>query len=306
MFPLRSAEIAGREDLHHHRTESLREVPVAASVHSLRGVQGVDRYHVHREVRGSQAFHGTDFEEQDPGRGAARLRLSLQVVLTNSHPEMAIDWISTRQKTFATFGQIPEVVSTAMPASSRMLNLPLRPGPTQMMLGTMTVGMKIHGILVMMTGVLVTYGTLQPMAVQRLTVLTLLKEEVKEKEKERVVRKDQGSMLREFDPADTGSMAIAKRETSALTNTKNVSAPLRELQRPHRTTLPRQQQSNLRHLPKLLLQTPPLPRLLVRARARARTRGRDAKARARARKANIDKHWLVWHEFLHQPLITPT
>ena len=158
----------------------------------------------------------------------------------------------------------------------------------------------------MMIGVLVTYGTLQPMAVQRLTVLTLLKEEVREKVKERVVRKDQGSMLREFDPADTGSMVIAKRETSALTNMRNVSALLRELQRPHRTTLPRQQQSNLRQLPKLLPRIPPLPRLLVRARARARTRGRDAKARARARKVNIDKHRLVWREFLHQPLVTLT
>ena len=205
MFPLHSAETAGRADLLHHRTGSLREVPVAVSVHSLRGVQGVDRYHVHREVRGSQAFHGTDFEEQDPERGAARLRLSLQVVLTNSHPEMAIDWISTRQKTFATFGKIPEVVSTAMLANSRMLNLPLLPGPTHMMLGTMTVGMKIHGIPVMMTGDLVTYGTLQSIAVQRLTVLIPLKEEVKVKEKEeRVVRKDQGNTLKEFAPADTG------------------------------------------------------------------------------------------------------
>jgi hypothetical protein len=74
-----------------------------------------------------------------------------------------------------------------------------------MMLGTMTVGTKTHGIPVMMTGVLVPYGTLQPIAVQRLTVLTPLKEEGKVKEKEeRVERKDQGSMLREFDPADTG------------------------------------------------------------------------------------------------------
>ena len=306
MSPLHSAETAGGADLLHHRTGSLREVPVAVSVHSLRGVQGVDRYHVRRGVQESQAFHGTDFEEQDPERGAARLRLSLQVVLTNSHPGTAIAWISTRQRTFATFGQIPEVASTAMPANFRMPDLPLLPGPPLMMLGTMTVGMKTHGIPVMMTGVLVTYGTLQPIAVQRLTVLTLLKEEVKEKEKEeRVERKDQGSMLREFDPADTGSMAIAKRETSALTNTKNVSAPLRELQRPHRTLLPRQQQSNPRPPPKLL-QTPPLPRLLVRARARERTRGEDAKARAKARKDNIDKYRLVWHEFLHQPLVTLT
>ena len=90
MFPLHSAETAGGADLLHHRTGSLREVPVAVSVHSLRGVQGVDRYHVRRGVQESQAFHGTDFEEQDPERGAARLRLSPQVVLTNLHPEMAI------------------------------------------------------------------------------------------------------------------------------------------------------------------------------------------------------------------------
>jgi hypothetical protein len=219
---------------------------------------------------------------------------------------MAIDWISTRQKTFATFGKIPEVVSTAMLASSRMLNLPLLPGPTHMMLGTMTVGMKIHGIPVMMTGDLVTYGTLQPIAVQRLTVLIPLKEEVKVKEKEeRVERKDQGSMLREFDPADTGSMAIARRETSALTNTKNVSALPRELQRPHRTLLLMQQQSNHHPLPRFLLSPPP-PRLLVRARAKERIRGKDARVKAKARKDNIDKHRLVWHEFLHQPLVTLT
>ena len=205
MFPPHSAETEDGVDPHHHRTGSLREVPVAVNALFHHGVQSVDRSHVLRVVRGSQASHGTDFEEQDRGRGVAHLRLSLQVVLTNSHPGTAIAWTSTRQRTFATFGRIPEVASMAMPANFRMPDLPLLPGPPLMMLGTMTVGMKTHGIPVMMTGVLVTYGTLQPIAVQRLTVLIPLKEEVKVKEKEeRVERKDQGSMLREFDPADTG------------------------------------------------------------------------------------------------------
>ena len=53
----------------------------------------------------------------------------------------------------------------------------------------MVVGIMIHGALVMMTGALVTYGTLQK-TVLRLTVLTHSKEEVRAKEKERVVRKE--------------------------------------------------------------------------------------------------------------------
>ena len=51
------------------------------------------------------------------------------------------------------------------------------------------VGMMIHGALVMMTGVLVTYGTLQ-MTLLRLLVLTHSKEEVRVKERERVERKE--------------------------------------------------------------------------------------------------------------------
>ena len=90
MFPPRSAETVEGVDLHRHRTGSLREVPAAVSAHFLHGVQSVDRYHVLRVVRESQAFHGTDFEEQDPERGVARLRLSPQVVLISLHPGMAI------------------------------------------------------------------------------------------------------------------------------------------------------------------------------------------------------------------------
>ena len=46
-----------------------------------------------------------------------------------------------------------------------------------------------HGALVMMTGVQVTYGTMQ-MTIQRLSVLTHSKEEVKAKEKDGVERKE--------------------------------------------------------------------------------------------------------------------
>ena len=77
-----------------------------------------------------------------------------------------------------------------MPANSRMPDLPLLPGPPLIVLGTITVGMKTHGIPVMMTGVLVTYRTLQQMEVQKLTVLTHSKEEVRAEERERVVRKE--------------------------------------------------------------------------------------------------------------------
>ena len=78
----------------------------------------------------------------------------------------------------------------AMPANLRMPDpLPL-PRLLMMMPGTvMVVGTMIHGALVMMTGALVTYGTLQK-TVLRLTVLTHSKEEVRAKEKERVVRKE--------------------------------------------------------------------------------------------------------------------
>ena len=163
---------------------------MAVSGHFLHGVRSVDRYHELRGDLESPAFHGTDFEGLDPERAAVHLRLSLQVVLTNLHPEVAIVWISTRRKTYATFGRIPEVASMSMPANLHMPDpLPL-PGSLMMMPGMeMVVGMMIHGALVMMTGALVTYGTLQK-TVLRLTVLTHSKEEVRAKEKERVVRKE--------------------------------------------------------------------------------------------------------------------
>jgi hypothetical protein len=98
-------------------------------------------------------------------------------------------------------------------------------------------------------------------------------------------------------------MVIARRGTIAQTNTRNISALLRELQRPHRTLLLRQQLSNLRRLPRFLHQSLLLPHLLVNARERPKETGQ---ARAKARRANIDKYRLVWHEFLHQPLVTLT
>ena len=173
--------------------------------------------------------------------------------------------------------------------------------------GMMKAGMMTHGILVMKTGVHVTYGTLQQMAVLRLMVLTLSKEEkVREKAKgKRVVRRDLGNMSREFDLADTGSMATARKETIALINMRNVSALLRELQQPHRTLLLSKRQSNLRQMPKRLPRSLPLPLLLAREMTRAD--GARAKARAKVKRArDIDKHRLVWHEFLHQPLVTLT
>ena len=103
---------------------------------------------------------------------------------------MAIAWTNTRQKTFATFGKIPEVASTATPASLHMLDpLPLPRLPMMTLGMAMAVGMMSHGALVMMSGALVTYGTLQT-TVPKLTVLTHSKEEVKAEEKERVVRKE--------------------------------------------------------------------------------------------------------------------
>jgi len=182
-------------DLLRHLRGSLREVPVAVSVHSLHGVRSVDRSHVLREDLESLASHGTDFEELDPGRVAVRLQLSHQVVLTSLHPEMAIAWTNTRQRTFATSGRIPEVASTAMPVNFRMLDLPPLPRLPMMTLGMATAaGMMSHGALVMMTGALVTYGTLQQMTVPRLTVLTHSKEEVRAEERERVVRKEKDDM----------------------------------------------------------------------------------------------------------------
>ena len=78
----------------------------------------------------------------------------------------------------------------AMPANSPMLDR-LPPQRSLMrILGTgIVVGMMTHGALVMMTGVHVTYGTMQ-MTIQRLSVLTHSKEEVRAKEKERVERKE--------------------------------------------------------------------------------------------------------------------
>ena len=78
----------------------------------------------------------------------------------------------------------------AMPTNLLMLDQ-LHPQRSHMMiLGTGTVvGMMIPGAPVMMTGVLVTYGTLQ-MTLLRLLVLTHSKEEVRAKEKERVGRKE--------------------------------------------------------------------------------------------------------------------
>ena len=98
-------------------------------------------------------------------------------------------------------------------------------------------------------------------------------------------------------------MVIARKDTIALTNMRNVSALLRGLQRLHRTRLLIQQLNNLRHLLGFLQQNHLLPHLLVKARARTKERG---KAKARARTADIDKYRLVWHEFLHQPLVTLT
>jgi hypothetical protein len=72
-----------------------------------------------------------------------------------------------------------------------MLDLPPLPRLPMMTLGMVTAaGMMSHGALVMMTGALVTYGTLQQMTVPRLTVLTHSKEEVRAEERERVVRKE--------------------------------------------------------------------------------------------------------------------
>ena len=86
--------------------------------------------------------------------------------------------------------QNTRVASMAMPAHLPTLDR-LRPQRLhRMMLGTGTaVGMTIPGAPVTMTGVLVTYGTLQ-MKLLRLLVPTHSKEKVEAKEKERVGRKE--------------------------------------------------------------------------------------------------------------------
>ena len=86
--------------------------------------------------------------------------------------------------------------------------------------------------------------------------------------------------------------------TIALINMRNVSALLKELQRPHKTLLPRRQQSNPSRLQMRLLRTLPLPL--------AKIKDARAKAGERAKGDSIDKHRLVWREFLHQPLVTLT
>ena len=131
-----------------------------------------------------------DFEGQGPARVAVLLRLSLEVALTNLHPGVAIVSINIRPKTFATFGKTPEVASMEMLAKLLILDR-LHPQRLHMMiLGTGTaVGMMTPGAPVTMTGVPVTYVTLQ-MILLRLLGPIRSEGKAEAKEKENVERKE--------------------------------------------------------------------------------------------------------------------
>ena len=177
-------------DLHRHRIGSLHEALADVSVRSLHGVRSVNRLHVLHGEFGNQVFHVTDFEGQGPARVAVLLRLSLQVALTSLHPEAAIVSINTRPKTFATFGRTPEIATMVVLASLLILDrlYPLRLHVMMPGTGT-TVGMTTLGAPVMMTGVPVTFVTLQRTTLRLLEPIRS-KGKAKVKAKERVERNE--------------------------------------------------------------------------------------------------------------------
>ena len=85
-------------------------------------------------------------------------------------------------------------------------------------------------------------------------------------------------------------MDIARTGTTALTNMRNVSDPLRGLQQQLKIKLLRQQMHKLRRPRVILLQNLLLPLHLARAGKRTKD---GERATVKERRANIDKHWLV-------------